>query len=249
MAYKRYKSSVSLTKQEKVKLLSEYISYYDNLAQKQGSEVLNIKIPRGIFTDFLDDIGTRLNEYAVKISSEEGPVKEFLEHNPLPPHLKELLPDDFRAFSLLLNALKQWVSAESAATDRFLLGGTAKQTCREAVDKCIITGEKLDDKSELHHPLRDGRPPILISKKGHDLIEHGSKQSAKNTDNDLLQTIKNLRQEKHLSWTLIREGCNAKITGSRNYRPNAMSGANTMIKATGLSPSEIIELLNQHNLG
>jgi len=217
--------------------------------QEKGNDVLNVKIPREIFAAFLDDIGAKLNEYAIRMANEDGAVKEFLEANPLPPHMKELLPDDFRVFSLLLNALKQWVAAESASTDRFLLGGTARQMCREAVDKCIVTGGELGDKPELHHPLRDGRPPIFLSKEGHNLIEYGTEHIDGNSNNDILKIMKDLKKEKHMSWVLIREGCNAKITGSTNYRANAMSSANTIIKATGLLPTEVIEFLNQHNLG
>ena len=249
MAYKRYKSPVSLTKPQKIELLSEYVSYYSSLIAEQGTDILNVKIPREIFSGFLDDIGSRLNEYAVKMANDEGAVKDFLTNNPLPPHMKELLPGDFRIFSLLLNALKQWVAAESASTDRYLLGGTARQTCREAVDKCIVTGEELGDNPELHHPLRDGRPPILLSKEGHNIVEYGTGHQNDEMTDDILQKMKDLKKEKHMSWILIREGCNAKLTGSTNYRANAMSSANTIIKATGMSPTEIIEFLNQHNLG
>ncbi len=248
MAYKRYKSSATLSKAEKKELMSEYIFHYSCLIQEYGHDVLNVKIPREVFADFLDDIGSRLNEYAIKMANDEGAVKEFLKANPLPPHMDDLLPDDFRVFSLLLNAMKQWVAAESASTDRYLLGGTARQTCREAVDKCIVTGGDLGDKPELHHPLRDGRPPILLSKEGHDLVEYGMEQPDKESGNDILQKMKDIKKEKHMSWTLIREGCNAKITGSLNYRANAMSSANAIIKATGLTPAEVIEFMNQHNL-
>jgi hypothetical protein len=127
----------------------------------QGNEVLNVKIPREIFENVLDSIGTMLNEQAITMANEEGPVKDFLQANPLPPHMKKLLPDDFRTFSLLLNSLKQWVSAESAATDRFLLGGTAKDTCRKAVDKCIVTGEHLgENKDEAGRMCRGGQTPL-----------------------------------------------------------------------------------------
>ncbi|MBT9172220.1 MAG: hypothetical protein DDT21_00601 [Syntrophomonadaceae bacterium] len=176
MAYKRYKSKLSLSKPEKLSLMTEYIDYYERLINEQGLDVLNVKIPREIFEDILDYIGSILNKKAVDMANEDGPVKEFLEANPLPPHMKELLPHDFRVFSLLLNALKQWVSAESQATDRYLLGGTARATCREAVTKCIVTGDELGEKPELHHPLRDGRPPILLSKAGHNVIEQNNQK-------------------------------------------------------------------------
>ena len=133
-----------------------------------------------------------------------------MKQNPLPPHMKELLPDDFRVFSLVLNALKQWVSAESQSTDRYLLGGTARATCREAVNKCIVTGEELGENAELHHPLRDGRPPILLSKKGHNLVEQNNQinstaNSDDDVDNDVWNIVKEIRTKKSQSWGSLRK--------------------------------------------
>ena len=48
----------------------------------------------------------------------------------------------------------------------------------------------------------------------------------------------------NMSWVQLREGCTAIITGSSNYRLNAKVFANNSIRATGLSASEIIEILN-----
>jgi hypothetical protein len=185
MAYKRYKSEKVLSKQEKVNLMAEYIDYYDKIISEQGIEKLNVKIPRDVFDDILDEIGSLLNRQALKIANENGPVKDLLRANPLQVHMKDLLPDDFRVFALILNSLKQWVSAESAATDRFLLGGTAKQICKVAVNRCIVTGGELGERTELHHPMRDGRSPILLSKKGHDLIEQNNQnRNYENIDED-----------------------------------------------------------------
>jgi len=204
MTYKRYKSDIALSKPEKVNLMSEYIAYYDDLINEQGLDVLNVKIPRDVFANILVEIGGVLNQKALELANEDGPVKDFLEANPLPPHMKELLPDDFRVFSLLLNALKQWVSAESQSTDRYLLGGTARATCREAVNKCIVTGEELDENAELHHPLRDGRPPILLSKKGHNLVEQNNQINSAgkfddDRDNNVWNTVKQIRTNKNQS--------------------------------------------------
>ncbi len=248
MAYKRYKSEIALSKPEKVNLMSEYINYYGHLINEQGLDILNVKIPRDVFAIILDEIGGVLNQKAIEMASEDGPVKEFLEANPLPLHMKELLPDDFRVFSLLLNALKQWVSAESQSTDRYLLGGTARATCRDAVNKCIVTGEELGENSELHHPLRDGRPPILLSKKGHNLVEQNNQtnsyaNSDDDSNNDVWNTVKQIRTKKNQSWAQLKEGCNAILTGSNNYRPGAKSFANVVIRDTGLSASDILEML------
>lgn len=253
MAYKRYKSEIALSKPDKVNLMSEYIEYYERLINEQGLDILNVKIPRDVFANILDEIGGVLNQKAIEMASEDGPVKDFLEVNPLPPHMKELLPDNFRVFSLLLNALKQWVSAESQSTDRYLLGGTARATCREAVDKCIVTGEELGENPELHHPLRDGRPPILLSKKGHNLVElynqiNNSANSDDDSDDDVWKTVKQIRTKKSQSWTQLREGCNAILTGSYNCRSGAKSFANVVIRDTGLSASDILEILDNKGI-
>lgn len=250
MTYKRYKSNVTLSKQQKKELVAQYISYYKDLIADRGIEVLNIKLPREVFEPILDQIGTYLNEQAKRLASEEGEVKQFLDDNPLPPQTKDLLPDEFRAFSLLLNALKQWVSAESAATDRYILGGTARDTCRSAVDHCIVTGETLGDRSELHHPMRDGRPPILLSKKGHSMIEHQlSREDEAEIPNDnegsTWNQLKKLKRDRHSSWILLREGCEAILKEREDCRTNAKSIANKVIKELKLSPHEIIELMDQ----
>jgi hypothetical protein len=41
----------------------------------------------------------------------------------------------------------------------------------ERPEACLITGSALGQDSELHDPVRDGRPPIPLSKKGHASIE------------------------------------------------------------------------------
>jgi hypothetical protein len=165
--------------------------------------------------------------------------------------MRELLPDDFRAFALMLNALKQWVVAESASTDRYLLGGTARQTCRAAVTECIITGEELGDDAELHHPLRDGRPPILLSKSGHVQVEqrHQTGTNADNPDDPTWLRICALKKEKHMSWVQLREGCGAVAEGVSAARPGAKSFANTVIRETGLTALEIVALLDAGELG
>jgi hypothetical protein len=243
--YKRFENKNPLTKEQKVKLLEEYNHYYKDLINNKGLEYLNVKIPRNVFDNVLARIGSILLEESKKLS-ENGEVKLFLDENPLPESLQGLLPDNFRTFSLLLNSLKQWVSKESAATDRYLLGGTARKTCRDATKTCIIIGEALGKDAELHHPMRDGRPPILISKKGHDLIEH--KKEITDTNDEVWTIIKNLRKEKHSSWALLKEGCNAILGKIDDYRPNGKAFANVIIRETGLKPQDILALLDSKRL-
>jgi hypothetical protein len=246
MEFRRFENTNPLTKPEKIILLEEYIVHYKNLIAERGLDALNVKIPRVVFEPVLDSIGKKLLDESFKCSG-DGAVKQFLDDNPVPENMKELLPDNFRAYSLLLNALKQWVAAESAATDRFLLGGTARQTCRNAIDKCIVTDEILSTDAELHHPIRDGRPPILLSKKGHDLIEQNNQKSNNDDDSEIWNNVKLLKAEKHMSWVQLREGCMSKMLGTV-CRPGAKSFANKVIKEIGLDADEIISLLDSKNI-
>lgn len=251
MTYQRYKSEMLLPKDEKVRLVADYVEHYERLVAEDGLSALNVKIPREVFDGILDEVGTLLNEQAVALSK-AGAVKDFLDANPLPPHMQELLPDDFRAFALMLNVFKQWVVAESAATDRYLLGGTARQTCRAAVTKCIVTGDELGDDAELHHPLRDGRPPILLSKKGHEAVERlhqsGGGRAGIADDPNWLR-ICEMKKERRMSWVQLREGCAAVTAGVSAERPGAKSFANTVMRETGLSANEVVALLDERALG
>ena len=155
------------------------------------------------------------------------------------------LPEDFRVFALLLNALKQWVSAESAATDRFLLGGNARKECREVTNICLVTGKEIGDDGELHHPVRDGRPPIFLSREGHNIIEYGQKKrgESQQADDPVWQIICKRRSKSKQSWQQLKEGCRHLITPESFCRSNAKSFANKVVEETGLSPKEILSLI------
>jgi len=241
--YKRFENKNKLDKSQKVKLLEEYLKYYQELNISQGIGKLNIKIPREFFDDVIDKIGTILIEKSSELSK-KGNVKDFLDNNPLPENMAKLLPDEFRTFCLILNALKQWVSKEQLATDRYLLGGTARETLKEAAKKCVITNEQLTNDAELHHPIRDGRPPILISKKGHNLLENQQSISSDDNEDRIWQKMKEMKVKKHSSWELLREGCNTILHPVNNCRANAKSFANTIIRETGLNAKEILNKLD-----
>ena len=255
MAYIRPQNLRKLDKAEKVDLYREYVNHYEKAVQEHGLKALNTKIPRETFATVLDKLGEFLLNHTNQLLEENRDIQTFLRANPLPLRMAELLPDDFRVFSLLLNSLKQWVSAESDATDRFLLGGTAKKMCREAVNKCIITGKELGDDVQLHHPVRDGRPPIPLSKKGHDLVELvlsdsrvpgliASDESLTEKQNEQWPKLKSLRAKRNQSWRQLREGCSTLLNPSEHCRPGAKSFANVTIKETGMTPEEIIQLLD-----
>src|SRR5690349_2835960 len=122
MKYQRPVNNKPLSKAEKLDMLRQYIQHYQALAANDVA-VLNRKVPREAFSDILDRVGHMLLSESVRLAEADGPVRTFLDANPLPRAMAQRLPDDFRVFCLVLNSLKQWVAAEQAATDRYLLGG------------------------------------------------------------------------------------------------------------------------------
>ncbi|MDX6577106.1 MAG: hypothetical protein QOE96_3059 [Blastocatellia bacterium] len=203
MAFTRPVNSNALSKEKKLALLKDYVSHYEHEAALDPT-TLNRKVPREAFSELLDRIGSLLLQESRSMATEPGRVYEFLHATPLPSSMESLLPRDFRVYCLALNALKQWVSAEQAATDRFLLGGTARELCRSATSKCIVTGEPLGSDLELHHPVRDGRPPLPLSKHGHDMVE--GQVSASSAD-PVEAALISLKREGNRSWAMLRRGC------------------------------------------
>ena len=112
MAYIRPQPKQRISKEERKQLLQEYYLHYKELIHDQGIEALNLKIPREVFSSVLDEVGVLLQERAAQLLSENEAVRQFLEKTPVPPSMASQLPEDFRVYALLLNALKQWESAE-----------------------------------------------------------------------------------------------------------------------------------------
>jgi hypothetical protein len=161
-------------------------------------------VSREAFSELIGKVGAVLTETSDALAVSPGLVREFLDANPVPGKMAAFLPDSHRAFCLGLNALKQWVVAEQAAMDRYLLGAQARDLCREAFDHCLVTGEEFSGDVELHHPIRDGRPPIPLSKEGHALIEG---QAVVASDDPMEQVLVELRRKKNRSWKHLRRGC------------------------------------------
>lgn len=114
MEYTRYVNNSPLSPEEKAQLLQEYILYYEGLAKEGNLDLLNQKLTQSAVVDVLDAIGSLLKAKSQELAQSSEEVQEFLSANSLPGRTAELLPDDFRVFVLILNALKQWVMAESA---------------------------------------------------------------------------------------------------------------------------------------
>lgn len=169
--YRRPQPERRHTGRERDELLRRYYAEYSEIAAATP-ELLNKKVPKDAFNRLLGRVGVALLTESAELARLPGPVRTFLEENPLPPSIDGKLPPEFRAFCLALNALKQWVAAEQAATDRYLLGGTARAACRAAADTCVVSGVALDrERLDLHHPVRDGRPPIPLDREAHARLE------------------------------------------------------------------------------
>lgn len=249
MAYQRPTNRSPLSKSEKLELLRDYVQHYRELAAAD-STVLNQKVRREAFADLLDGLGEMLLTESARLAESEGPVRAFLDANPLPAAMAERLPAEFRVFCLALNSLKQWVAAEQAATDRYLLGGAARDLCRKAADTCLVTGGALASDSELHHPVRDGRPPIPLSKEGHASIEG---QLPLVDDDPIGQALLPLRREMNRSWAHLRRGC-LDLLGRPEPWPSRASAASARAfarkagSAAGVGYEQILEWMDSKGL-
>lgn len=253
MSYTRPVNPNPVTPDEKPQLISDHVAYYEKIAllatERGDYSELNVKLPKVAAEVLLSDVGALLNQAALK-AAKTGQVKDFLDRNPLPDSMKSHLPDEFRAFCLLLNSLKQWVSAESLSTDRYLLGGTGRDKLRAASSHCMITGSPLD-KVELHHAVRDGRPPIPLSPEGHRQVEESN---AGTTDVPLILTLRELKSERTWSWKMLRDGCMSQLGEHIESRSkNALNTSRTFAKKaqirTGLSFEQLLESLDESGLG
>lgn len=244
MRFKRPVNPNKLTKEQKLSLLKEYVSHYEREAAVDQKH-LKQRVPREEFSDLLDQIGQLLLRQSKMISIQPGAVTDFLQATPLPPRLEKLLPREYRVYCLALNALKQWVAAEQAATDKYLLGGMARELCSAAASKCIVTGESLESNIELHHPVRDGRPAIPLSKRGHDFIEHKTKLTSE-------ASLITLKQQGNRSWAMLRRGCldllgTPEPSTSQSTAASARTFARKAAKASSMSYSELLSWLDAHD--
>ena len=204
MTFIRPRAAAKLTPSEKRDLLEAYYADYRRWAEHDPT-VLNRKLEREVFAGLVDRVGELLLKEAAELPLRSERVRQFFEENPLPPSLAGRLPAEFRAFCLALNALKQWVAAEQAATDRYLLGGTAREQCRTAAEYCILSGTPLTSATvELHHPVRDGRPPVPVCREAHAEVEG---QVSGPGDQTLRGILLNIKRKGSRSWVQLRRGC------------------------------------------
>ncbi len=253
MAYERPKNETPLSSEAKSDLLKRYFAHYRAQAEKNPSDligVLNAKLPRDAFKDLLNELGEMLQSRSKSLASDEGPVRDFLNKNELPEALSSHLPREFRVFCLALNAIKQWVAAEQSATDRYLLGGGSRELCRAAAETCLVSGDILGSDCELHHPVRDGRPAIPLSKRGHGSIE---RQVSSEGNDPIGQALSKLRSEGNRSWAQLRRGC-LDLSGQSEPGPSKRGAANDRTfsrkaaVAANISNQAILDWLDENGL-
>lgn len=269
MPYERPRPMVSLTRSQKISLLQDYFLHSREVASLAPSE-LNLKLPRAALADVIDDFGTLLLRRSRELAQDAGPVRDFLERHVPPGDLARLLPSDFRAFCLVLNALKQWIAAEQAATDRYLLGGTARQTLKGTADVCTLTGRPLSsDDVELHHPVRDGRPPIPTSKAAHAELEGQSRgrngalpeqrryrapsKAEHLSDESPAARLQALKRSRPWSWVMLRRGCLDLMGQDAGHSTPAVAAssrtfARKAVSQTGQDLRWIIAFLDERGL-
>lgn len=190
------------------------------------------------------------------LAAGDSAVRRFLDDNTPPGRMGPLLPDDFRVFCLLLNALTQWVSEEQIAADGFLLGKTGRKRCRKMMASCLVTGAALDQESVLHHPVRDGRPPIPLSKAGHRKIEKQTGSGEKSVDAGSDEVARGIAQirKKNESWRMLRRGCLLILGlpahgGTKAGNANAKSLARRAIASTKLTTQDLLGWMDVRGLG
>ncbi len=251
MTYIRPKSNHALSPDEKRDLLQEYFDYYKEVA-KNNPELLNSKLPRSAFDELINEIGELILKKTEALASSKNEVSQFLTNNPLPKHLEQFLPEDFRVYSLALNAMKQWLSAEQAATDRYIFGGTVRAQCKKLGTTCLVSGKPANECTiELHHPVRDGRPPIPLAKEAHAHIE-GQSSTAMVKD-ETMGTIYPIKRSGNRSWVMLKLGCEllldiAETNRSKNVQSSSKTFARKASEASGLNFKELLQWVETNNL-
>lgn len=251
MKYIRPKSDLKLSPEDKRELLIEYFDYYRNVS-KSAPQLLNSKLPRSAFDELLNDIGVLILNKASDVLEAKNEITDFLDENALPEHLEGYLPKEFRVYCLALNAVKQWLSAEQAATDRYIFGGTVRSQCKALGDSCLVSGiPAVNCTIELHHPVRDGRPPIPVAKEEHAKIE--GQASGTNEKDKVMEIVYPIKRSGNRSWVMLKLGCELLLgVSSSKKSKNVQSSSKTFARkakdATGLDYQELLIWIEKNEL-
>jgi hypothetical protein len=143
-----------------------------------------------------------VNELTMKaLSQANGSLTSFLRENPWPSEMMDddlFLSEQDRAKVVVLNAVKQWLSKEALWLDMIFTGGRFREKLRElcAERNCRTCQRPFSQlKIELHHTVRDGRPPVPICSECHQTLENQSP-----VDQPPISDVKRIRASRNASW-------------------------------------------------
>lgn len=250
--YCRYKAK-KLEGDARRDALKAYVEHYARIAA-EAPELLNQKLPRSVSEEIHSEIGALLQQRAKELVKTSGPIRTFLRRNPVPKCLGSSLTKEVRCFSLLLHSLNQWCVVEKLAMDRFLCSGNVRKELKSLFEICpVVPGDESKTTVELHHPLRDGRPPIPLSKKGHDKVE--GLVVLEVGDDDGARLIEHRKTSKPIySWVRLRTGCLLRqgmvfADLKSSYRASARHAIKRVTEDLKSTPESILEILNRYGLG
>lgn len=135
------------------------------------------------------------------LSQASASLTSFLRENPWPSEMMDddlVLSEQDRAKVVVLNAVKQWVSKESRYLDTIFTGGSFRKKLRAlcAERNCPICERPFAQlKIELHHTVRDGRPPVPLCSQCHQKLERQSQ-----SDSPPVSDVKRIRASRNASW-------------------------------------------------
>jgi hypothetical protein len=244
MAYKGPKPGKSPRPEDEEQLLQEFFDFCEQ-SYADDPKALSIKLPRTEFAAALNRIEKLIKSEATKLTKDKR-MQAFLKMAALPPGLVPFLPDEVRVYCLLINALKQWVSSQSLATDGIIFGGNLRKRVRASAKQCVVSGETLTYQAvELHHVVRDGRPPIPLSHKGHSKVD---RQFRPELTDEVGCALAKLRKEKNTSWkdvlaAIEHESGFAVGTTSRHTKLGE-----AVLETTCKSASELLEWAEESGL-
>lgn len=259
MPFEPPKPTSKISPTEKQKVLTEYIEHYRGLAQTHP-DLLRIKLRRSQIQPFLDEIGEHVLRLAKQIGTEAGAatehgqaVRQFLESNPIPGTVGQFLTMELRAYALLVHGLHQWAVGQSLATDRWVISGNARHALRSSTDRCVVTNEPFGEEPiELHHPARDGRPPIPVSKKGHKIADEVF--DPQDPQGRLFVAVK---KKLRFSWRSIWQGCRVSLDLPVSFeahanpdgrRTAAVARARRFARETAAPMEGVLEWIEENDL-
>lgn len=241
--------------------LAEYVDFYKALqptppvteeAEQQFLSQLSVKLDRSIVAQFQDLIGGLIQQEARRLAmpgsldTDAQQVQLFLTEHPLPAGLAAHLPDEYRIYSLLLNVVKQFISREQPHTDSHVFGNSYKKQAKQAFAHCLVSGEKLGADVEWHHVLRDGRPPIPLTKIGHQRVDRSARERILGGDK-VYEVLRKVKKGRNVSWKQLRNACEHSIAsgkGNTAWRRDAQKA----LQDASLPHDDqaILDWLNEH---